>query len=75
MVKPIKDVDPTKALAEYLTGWLVAESSMGLAVGGMAKKRADEFFKLREAFGVGGYAKEAEARKAIRSALSGGTEL
>lgn len=74
MVKPIQAADPIKTLAEYLTCWLVAENSMGLAVGGMSKGRADEFFKLRDAFGVRGYANEAEARKAICSALDGGSE-
>lgn len=58
------------ALAEYLTGTLVAENSMALqGLGGMAKARADKFFKLRGAFGVTGYASKDEAEQRIRLAL------
>lgn len=69
MVKPIPDVDPVEVLVKYFTGWLVVEHSMGLAAGGMMKKRADEYFKLRMAMGIGGYATDFEARLAIRRAL------
>jgi hypothetical protein len=56
-------------LADYLTGYLVAECSMGLAAGGAAKLRATAFFKLRQAFGVGGYATKAEAEESITRTL------
>jgi hypothetical protein len=64
-----------KALAEYLSGPVVARSSIGLALPpgriDRANESAKEFFALREAFGVRGYANAEEAERAIRRSLNG----
>jgi len=66
---------PIKALAAFLTGPRVAQSSMGLALPhgrlDRAREAATEFFALREEFGVRGYENADEAERAIRRSLNG----
>jgi hypothetical protein len=60
---------PVRVLAKYLTGNLVAHHSIGLAVGGGPRLRAEAYFALRDAFGINGYPKMKEAEKAILASL------
>lgn len=50
-----------EALAEYLTGPLVAHYSVCLQLGPPHTFAARNFFGLREVFGIGGYMKKEEA--------------
>jgi hypothetical protein len=53
------------ALAEYLTGPVVAHASIALQVGGMQKVAGEKFFALRSAFGLSGYPTKEEALIAL----------
>ena len=58
-------------LANYFSGREVAAHSVGLSLEAhtMTHKRAREFFDLRNAFGVRGYADAEEATRAIKTVL------
>lgn len=53
--------DQREALADYLTGGLVAHYSVCLQVGVPHADAARRFFELRQAFGIEGYMKKEEA--------------
>ncbi len=57
------------ALTDFLTGKMVAGGSIGLQLSGPMRIFADEFFKLRKAFGVDGYVSFEEALPAIKNKL------
>lgn len=57
------------ALTDFLTGKMVAGSSIGLQLSGPMRMFAEEFFKLRKALRVDGYASPEEAMVAIKNAL------
>lgn len=59
-----------RKLAEYLTAGRVAKHSIGLSVGAVARTEALDFFDLRGALGVSGYATADEAEAAIRQTLN-----
>ena len=56
-----------EALAEYLTGMLVAHHSINLGIGGPNAIAAKEYFNLRAKFGVKGYANKQEAMALLQS--------
>jgi hypothetical protein len=64
---------PFDLLAEFLTGVEVAHQSiaLGLPYNGIQRlrERAEQYFALRAAFGVGGYADKDEAFAAITKAI------
>lgn len=57
-------------LAQLFTGSNVVSHSAGLAMGGLPRRLAQDFFEARTALGLSGYPSHAEAQETIRAALA-----
>ena len=54
-----------EALTNYFAGPLVAHYSVCLQIPGQHKRSAEEYFKLRESFGIQGYVSKNEISKLL----------
>lgn len=59
-----------KTLAKYLGGGQQAKFSIYLEMGGLQRGDANDFFKLRDVFGVESYASVEAAEKQIAKAIA-----